>query len=383
MTERLCKILLIEDDEDDYILTRETLAEVHGEKFQLTWASTYEAGWDALTSGEYDAVLMDYDLGPHTGLDLTREANLSGCKAPIILLTGRGNYEVDVEAMKAGATDYLAKSEVTPRLLERTIRYSILRKQNEDTLLKTKEELEERVQERTHELSENNIALLAEIQERRRIEAELAEVQRRLLDRAEGERRELARDLHDGPMQELYGIIFEIDALQEGGGSPDNIKQKLIQVVHSLRSISRELRPPALAPYGLQKAIQSHLDNLQQTHPELKIESNLMADGQMLPETVRMALYRIYQVAITNIIRHAQASHVRVSLRLTQTDVQMEICDNGCGFQVPARWIELARQGHLGLVGAAERAEAAGGKLTVHSVQGQGTNIEVCVPHSH
>jgi DNA-binding response OmpR family regulator len=171
MTERLCKVLLIEDDEDDYILTRETLAEVHGEKFQLTWASTYEAGWDALTSGEYDAVLMDYDLGPHTGLDLTREANLSGCKAPIILLTGRGNYEVDVEAMKAGATDYLAKSEVTPRLLERTIRYSILRKQNEDALLKTKEELEVRVQERTHELSENNIALLAEIQERRRIEA--------------------------------------------------------------------------------------------------------------------------------------------------------------------------------------------------------------------
>jgi signal transduction histidine kinase len=380
MMERICKVLLIEDDEDDYILTRETLAEVNGEKFHLIWAASYEAGREALRSGEYDAVLMDYDLGTHTGLELTREANQIGIKTPIILLTGRGNYEVDVEAMNAGATDYLAKSEVTPRLLERTIRYSILRKQNEDALLKAKEELEIRVQERTAELRGKNEALVAEIQERRRIEAELAEVQRRLLDRAEAERRELARDLHDGPMQELYAIMFEVEASHDGS-SPENIKEKLLQVVHSLRSISRELRPPALVPYGLQKALQSHLDNLQQTHPELKIEIDLMADGQMLPESVRMALYRIYQIAITNIFRHAQASKVKVTLELTQRDVILKISDNGCGFTVPSRWIELARQGHLGLVGAAERAEAAGGKLSVKSSPGEGTTIEVSVPH--
>lgn len=381
MMGRSFQVLLIEDDEDDYILTRETLAEVNGEKFQLTWAATYETGREALISGEYDAILMDYDLGTHTGLDLTREANQMGCMAPIILLTGRGNYEVDVEAMNAGATDYLAKSEVTPRLLERTIRYSILRKQNEDILLKTKEELEMRVQERTSELQHKNEAMVAEIQERRKIEAELAEVQRRLLDRAEAERRELARDLHDGPMQELYGIMFEIDALQEAGGAPETIKQKLLQVVQSLRSISRELRPPALAPYGLQKAIQSHLDNLSQSHPELNIEINLMADGQRLPEPVRMALYRIYQIAITNIIRHAQATQVKVTLELTPLDVVLTVSDNGCGFIVPGRWIELARQGHLGLVGAVERAEAAGGKLTVTSAPGLGTTIRVSVPH--
>lgn len=381
MMGRSFQVLLIEDDEDDYILTRETLAEVNGEKFQLTWAATYETGREALISGEYDAILMDYDLGTHTGLDLTREANQMGCMAPIILLTGRGNYEVDVEAMNAGATDYLAKSEVTPRLLERTIRYSILHKQNEDNLLKTKDELEMRVQERTSELQHKNEAMVAEIQERRKIEAELAEVQRRLLDRAEAERRELARDLHDGPMQELYGIMFEIDALQEAGGAPETIKQKLLQVVQSLRSISRELRPPALAPYGLQKAIQSHLDNLSQSHPELNIEINLMADGQRLPEPVRMALYRIYQIAITNIIRHAQATQVKVTLELTPLDVVLTVSDNGCGFIVPGRWIELARQGHLGLVGAVERAEAAGGKLTVTSAPGLGTTIRVSVPH--
>jgi signal transduction histidine kinase len=383
MAERLWKILLIEDDEDDYILTRETLLEASGEKLQLSWASTYESGREALTKHDFDAVLMDYDLGPQTGLELTLEASQLGCKAPIILLTGRGNYEVDLEAMKSGVTDYLAKSEVTPRLLERTIRYSILRKQTEDALLTVKEELETGVQERTHELIVKNNALEAEIHERRRVEGELAEVQRRLLDRAEADRRELARDLHDGPMQELYGIVFEVDALQDNTSTPAEVKEHILQVVQALRSISRELRPPALAPYGLEKAIQSHLENLQQTHPELVIKTELMADGQLLPETVRMALYRIYQMAITNIIRHAQASQVTIRLMLADEAAQLEIQDNGCGFDVPSRWIELARQGHLGLAGAAERAEAAGGKLHVDSDLGKGTTIRVNVPRTN
>jgi two-component system NarL family sensor kinase len=184
-------------------------------------------------------------------------------------------------------------------------------------------------------------------------------------------------------MQELYGIVFEVDALQDNTSTPAEVKEHILQVVQALRSISRELRPPALAPYGLEKAIQSHLENLQQTHPELVIKTELMADGQLLPETVRMALYRIYQMAITNIIRHAQASQVTIRLMLADEAAQLEIQDNGCGFDVPSRWIELARQGHLGLAGAAERAEAAGGKLHVDSDLGKGTTIRVNVPRTN
>ena len=211
-------------------------------------------------------------------------------------------------------------------------------------------------------------------------ENELAEVQRRLLDRVEAERRELAREIHDGPMQELYGIIFAIDALMQSDNPAEEIKERLLSVVQSLRTISRDLRPPALTPYGLQKAIQSHLDTLQQSHPELKIVSELMPDGQLLPERVRLALYRIYQVAITNVVRHSQATQVRVALQITRDEVILEIQDNGCGFNVPERWIELARQGHLGLVGAQERAEAIGGSLQVTSEEGQGTLLRVVAP---
>ncbi len=361
MEEPTWTVLLIEDDEEDFILTRETLSEANGSRFKLLWASTYYEGQQALMKSNFDVILMDYELGPHSGLELIHEANRLGCKAPIILLTGRGNYEVDVEAMKSGATDYMAKSEVTPRLLERTIRYAILSKQTEEALKSAKEELELRVRERTHELIEKNEALIAEIMERRKIEGELAEVRSRLLDRVEAERRELARDLHDGPMQDLYGIIFTIDSITKDEKTAQETKNKLLQVVQELRAISRDLRPPTLAPYGLQKAIQSHLENLKQDHPKLKVLANLMPDGQILPEPARMALFRIYQMAITNVLRHAKASEVSIDFFNRIEEITLTIKDNGCGFNVPDRWIELARQGHLGLVGAAERAEAIGG----------------------
>lgn len=389
MADRQWKILLVEDDEDDYILTRDMLSEARGKKYHLEWAASYDTGKEAILSKLYDAILMDYELGPRTGLDLTREVTALGCKAPIILLTGRGNYEVDLEAMQTGATDYLAKSEATSASLERSIRYAILQKQTEEALRAAKEELETRVQERTREITQKNLALEAEITERKRIEAELAELQRRLIDHAEAERLELARDLHDGPMQELYGLVFQFETLAadfaagQGAQTIQAMKDKMLQVIQSLRSISRELRPPALAPYGLEKAIRSHAETLQIAHPDLRISLDLQPDGHVLPEPVRMSLFRIYQTAITNVIRHAQATKAQVHFSLNVDEVQLSIQDNGCGFSVPDRWIELARQGHMGLVGAAERAEAAGGKLKVESVPGQGTSILVIVPRNH
>lgn len=386
MADNRWKILLVEDDQEDYLLVKDMLAEARGKKYQLDWASSYEDGKNTILHCAYDAILMDYQLGPLTGIDLTREVTALGCKAPIILLTGHGNYEIDLEAMHTGVTDYLAKGEATSAMLERAIRYAITQKQTEEALRNAKEELEIRVQERTIELIKKNSALEAEITERKRIEAELAEVQRRLLDRAEAERRELARDLHDGPMQELYGLIFQLEVLpadfQNGQGEEtvQSIKEKLTQTIQALRSISRELRPPALAPYGLEKAIRSHVETLQQAHPDIRFILSLDNDGVRLPEQVRMSLFRIYQTAITNVIRHANATQVDVRFSLNQEQVYLEVQDNGRGFDVPTRWIELARQGHLGLVGAQERSEAIGGRLHVQSAPGSGTLIQVTLP---
>jgi signal transduction histidine kinase len=389
MQDRQWKILLVEDDEEDYLLAKEMLAQARGKKYLLEWVATYEEGKQAILSQVYDAILMDYELGAHTGLELMREVTALGCKAPIILLTGRGNYEIDMQAMQTGVADYLSKSEATPSSLERTIRYAILQKQTEEMLLEAKEELEQRVQERTRELMNKNAALQAEIGERERVEAELSELQRRLIDRNEAVLRELARDLHDGPMQDLYGLVFQMDNLaqdfanNQGEASLQSMKDQLLQVIQTLRGMSRDLRPPALAPYGLEKAIRSHIETIHQTHPNLKINLSLDSDRQALPEPVRMSLYRIYQTAISNVIRHAGANEVAVCFKMEPKQVRLEIQDDGCGFNVPARWIELARGGHMGLVGAKERAEAVGGELQVESAPGKGTLIRVLVPRDN
>ncbi len=150
------KVLLVDDDEDDYLLTREMLAMAHGKEVHFKWAASMEDGRSALASELFDAVLIDYDLGEHTGLDLIREVVAKDYPAPLILLTGRGGYEVDIEAMQAGATLYLTKTEVNPLLLDRSLRYAIERKQGEIALKKAHEELEKRVEERTRELALTN-----------------------------------------------------------------------------------------------------------------------------------------------------------------------------------------------------------------------------------
>jgi PAS domain S-box-containing protein len=128
------RILIVDDDEDEYYLARDMLSETRGALVDLHWAATFQAGEQALEQDHFDAVLMDYDLGAHTGIELIRQANQRGYQAPFILFTGRGSYDVDVEAMKAGATLYVTKSEANPLLLERIIRYAIERKQTEKIL---------------------------------------------------------------------------------------------------------------------------------------------------------------------------------------------------------------------------------------------------------
>ncbi|MBN1930488.1 MAG: response regulator [Desulfobacterales bacterium] len=127
MYDRQLKILLVEDDEDDYVMTRDLLAEIEGVRFKLEWEKNWDAALTVMQRNQYDVYLVDYRLGEHNGLELLRKAVQNGCKAPIILLTGQGDREIDIKAMKGGAADYLEKGEIRAPMLERSIRYSIER----------------------------------------------------------------------------------------------------------------------------------------------------------------------------------------------------------------------------------------------------------------
>ncbi len=125
------KVLLIDDDEDDYILTRDWFSEFQVAGCFLEWVSNYEAAINAVTKHQHDVYLIDYRLGEGNGLELLRIAVANGCLAPMILLTGKGEREIDIQAMKAGAADYLEKSQLNAALLERSIRYALERKHSE------------------------------------------------------------------------------------------------------------------------------------------------------------------------------------------------------------------------------------------------------------
>ncbi len=131
---RELRVLLVERNEDDYLRTRSLLSEIATSRFDLEWVTTYESALSALKSDRHDVCLLDYRLGERSGLELLQEINGVVSRAPVIVICEHGNYEMDREAMQAGAADYLVKGDLSSDLLERSLRYAINRKNSEGAL---------------------------------------------------------------------------------------------------------------------------------------------------------------------------------------------------------------------------------------------------------
>jgi two-component system, NarL family, sensor histidine kinase UhpB len=223
-------------------------------------------------------------------------------------------------------------------------------------------------------------------EEQDRQKAARIEVQRRLLEQREQERQQIARDLHDGPVQALTGITLALrgvilDLPTKDLASPlETIQAALQEQIQELRAYAGELRPPSLEKFGLGKAIRSHLETVQEKHAELHLEFEDQSAGEWIPYEQGLALYRIAQECLTNILKHASARSATFRLSLTQDRITLEIQDDGAGFEVPIDWLEFARNGHLGLVGMRERAEAVGGTFEIQSHRGSGTLFRARVP---
>jgi PAS domain S-box-containing protein len=121
------KLLIVDDDEEDFFITSRHIQKIEGREFVIHWCYRYAEALEAMVQSRYDIYFIDYFLGAHTGLELIRDAIGQNCEQPMVLLTGMGNLKIDLEAMKAGACDYLAKLELNTEKLERCIRYSLER----------------------------------------------------------------------------------------------------------------------------------------------------------------------------------------------------------------------------------------------------------------
>lgn len=122
-------VLLVEDDDDDFVLVKDLFREIGDERYRLRRVASYEEAVELKSPSEFDVCLLDYRLGLHDGLELMGDLRKRGFMCPMILLTGQTDEEIDRRAMKAGAADYLIKGQIYALNLERSIRYSIQQKQ--------------------------------------------------------------------------------------------------------------------------------------------------------------------------------------------------------------------------------------------------------------
>ena len=237
-------------------------------------------------------------------------------------------------------------------------------------------------------LAAENVLLVEELRykldEITAVKTELEETHRRLAMGREEERKRLAREIHDFPVQKLIETIYTVKRCQRGaeGSLLEELKklqEEMLRLLKELRRICQELRPPTLDVFGLASAMRSHTEDFVIQVP-LTVELDLMDDKKQLPEEVAINLFRVYQEALTNVEKHARAERVEVKLTLSAVEVMLSIKDDGCGFVVPRRLGEFVRQGCFGLTGMKERTEMVGGRLQVISQPGQGTEIRVWVP---
>jgi len=173
-------ILLIDDDEEDFIITRHLIEDIPHQKYKIDWVESYEKALQLFDKNQYAVYLLDYKLGNHIGLDIIQEARNKNITAPFILLTGMGNVELDEEAMKAGASDYLIKGNISATELDRSIRYSLEHANNLNKIKELNFDLEKRVTLRTKELEGvvkalelTNRTLENQISENKKTEAQL------------------------------------------------------------------------------------------------------------------------------------------------------------------------------------------------------------------
>ena len=233
------------------------------------------------------------------------------------------------------------------------------------------QELEVKVAERTEELRET-IQSLEEIDEqRRRLLAHVVQA-------AEDERRRIANDIHDDPVQKMVVLKMRLELLAKANPDLpdlDDARDAVLGTIRSMRHMLFDLRPPILDEEGLGPAIRYFLDNAE-IESDWSVEDDLVAE----PSTqTRVILYRIAQEALTNARKHAQADEIRVKLQERDGGVLMEISDDGVGYAPEGALV--GAPGHLGVAAMRERAEMAAGWCTLRSLPGAGTTLEVWLPH--
>lgn len=214
----------------------------------------------------------------------------------------------------------------------------------------------------------------------------VAQLTQRVIHAQEEERRRLSRELHDEAGQSLVALTTNLELIQQdlSGQSQDLIDRAresvamTRQTLQRLNTLARQLRPPALDTLGVYAAIEQLCGDIAKRN-NLTIDCKVEDLGK-LPDPVTITLYRFVQEALTNVVKHAQASHVIVNLKRARHEMQVSVTDNGKGFDPQTQVQEPRGYGRLGLLGMRERLQMVQGRLEIRSKPGDGTVLVAHVP---
>ena len=326
------RVLLIDDDTDDYLITKNLFAEIPGHPFHVDWVDGYEAGLEAICRGSHDVYLLDYRLGIKDGIALLTEARGKNPNAAaIIVLTGQGEYEIDRKAIAAGASDYLEKSRLDSVLLERSIRHALLQKHYQT-------DLETTVAARTRELEAVNASLKTVARAREKAVDDLKEADRRKDEFLAILAHELRNPL--APIRNALTIIKlkhdSRDVLDRAVGMIDRQVLHMIRLIDELMDISRItrnkfhlVREPVRFSEVLAAAIELSQPQIEKAEVRL---ADRTAAGEVVLLADRLRLAQVFSNLLNNAAKYTEpGGAVEITSAVEDRVLSVSIRDTGVG----------------------------------------------------
>ncbi len=356
------RILVVEDSPEDYELLRARLDTAPFDAISTRVED--EPGMSAaLDEGSWDLVISDHNLPRFSSIAALALLRQRGSNLPFIIASGMIGEDVAVEAMQSGADDYVMKSNMKRLVpaIQRSLRMAAERR--------AKLAAEEAVREALQELKISRESL--------------SDLTAHLESSKEAERASIAREIHDEMGGLLTGLKADVSWLKKQVGAEPRARDKLrdiegllddvVQVSHR---IAKSLRP-AILDQGLNAALEWQAQEFEK-HSGIPCHFRTNDEDLSLDSGQATGVFRVFQEALTNIAKHAQAGHVDVQMFATDKLVTLEVRDDGVG----VRKQDLAKSESFGVRGMQERMHHLGGWIEVSGAPGKGTTLMLSIPRS-
>ena len=381
---------------DDELVSREKLRNIMDSFGQCI---VVENGADALrvatSQNPPDLILLDIIMPGIDGYEVCKrlKANRRTSNIPVIFVSSRSGEDDEAQGLGLGAVDYITKP-FSPSIVKARVRTHF-------ELKKHHNRLEELVNERTVKLKKATKEMQVEIAERKQAEDNLKQanekllsvhnqrkiLSKRLIDLLEKDRHDIAMELHDHIGQTLTSLKLNLETIHaqleptesELGSHIKAAKEKAINALKDIKSISHGLKPSILDTLGLKPSLRELFNDIQRDM-DIKIKFFSRNISKEIAPEKELAIYRITQEALTNVIKHARAKEVFVNLIKKEKNISLSIEDDGVGFNPDKTIKVMKRKGPLGLLIMQERAIQLDGEFTVESQIGQGTHVLVGIP---